>query len=147
MMMDVETNATYNRWQKSWEAWMLRHLGLLPYDVAHKGKNGPVNHTVHVVNQIVTPSDWSGLAVWDMEGFGAHWNIRMKTEWGAAWQMCTPLDGNGPCTALWSTNHFAWAYFVANVSSPAFDTALLDAAGFSPPRDGCHARALCSRIC
>jgi hypothetical protein len=56
------------------------------------------------------PMDWTGLVVWDVES------------WNPSWQDST-----------WSLNVEYWEYFVANISSPVFDTQFVRRSGFKPP--------------
>eukprot|EP01045_Picozoa_sp_COSAG04_P003438 COSAG04_NODE_140_length_23600_cov_1779.264414_6_plen_190_part_00 len=99
--------------------------------------SGPWNFTA-------IPTDWSGVAYWDMESIKPLWDLELRGTGQGGPDPCKPLDGDGPCTANWGPKESScegctgpalwyWADFVTSVTASSFPKALLTAAGFTAP--------------
>ena len=99
--------------------------------------SGPWNFTA-------IPTDWTGVAYWDMESIKPLWDLELRGTGQGGPDPCKPLDGDGPCTANWGPKESScegctgpalwyWTDFVTSVTATSFPKALLTAAGFTAP--------------
>eukprot|EP01047_Picozoa_sp_COSAG01_P045897 COSAG01_NODE_4263_length_5198_cov_77.376937_8_plen_470_part_00 len=135
MMLDYSTNSSFHGWPQNFEAWMARHLARLESDIETQASIS--------WNKTAIPKDWDGIAYADLESIKPLWELEYLGR--SQGPDCKPLDGDGPCTAMWGNPNatmcsgcsgpalWDWATFVKSVCAGALDPVLLASANFSAP--------------